>query len=59
MDCSEEGTGVFGITSSDAAPAFEMEEGVFDEVSKPVKVRVVVTLYFAVFLWGDDGLHAL
>jgi hypothetical protein len=34
MDGGEERSGVFGITSGDPAPAFEMQDSIFDQVTK-------------------------
>ena len=59
MDCGEEGSGVFGVAGRDAAPAFQVEESVLDEMSQLVQILVIWPLYRAVFLRRDDHVHAL
>lgn len=57
MDGGEEGAAVFRVARGDAAPAFEMKKGVFDQVARFVKVMIVVPWVFSVFLWRDDRAH--
>ena len=59
MHSSEEGVGAFGITGGNAAPAFEVQEGVFDEVSCLVKCFVILPLFLAVAFGRNLHLHAL
>ena len=59
MDGGEEGGGVFGVAGGDAAPAFEVKKGVFDPVAQLVEVFVIGSLHGAVFLGGDNRVHAL
>ena len=41
LDGGEEGGGVFGVSCCDAAPSFEMEEGIFDQMAQLVQVFVI------------------
>ena len=50
---------MFCVSGCDAAPAFEVQEGVLDEVSQFIEFCIVFSLFLAVFLWRDDGLHSL
>ena len=59
MDGGGERGGIFGVSRGDTAPAFEMQEGVFNQMPRLVKIDVVGALLFAVFLWRNDGLHVL
>lgn len=59
LDGSEKRFGVFGVSGSDAAPAFEVKESVFDKVTASVKILVVWPLSGAVFLRRDHRNHAL
>ena len=59
MDRGEERCPVFGITGRNAAPPFEDQERMFDQVTQLVQVFVVWPLLEAVFLWRNDGVHAL
>lgn len=59
MDGGEERGCIFGVSRGNTAPAFEVEEGVFNQMPRFVKVGVVGALFFAVFLGRNDGLHAL
>ena len=59
MDCGEEGCGVFGVSCGDAAPSFQVQESVFDEVTKFVKVFIIRSLHGPVFLGWDNCLHIL
>jgi len=59
VDGSEEGGGVFGIACCDATPAFEVEEGVLDQMPQFVQILVIRSLGCAVFLRWDDGVHPL
>ena len=59
MNGSEEGCGVFGVTGGDAAPSFEMEERVLDQVAEFVQIFVVRPGDFPVLLRRDDRAHAL
>ncbi len=58
MNGSQEGRGVFGVASGDAAPAFEVKHGIFHEVTQLVDVLVVRTLHEAILFGRDDGSHA-
>ena len=55
----EEGRGVFGVSSGDAAPSFEVEKGVFHQMPQFVEMPVVVALLFAVAARRNLRLHAL
>ena len=57
MDGGEEGVGIFGIPCCDAPPAFEMEEGVFDQMSEAVQVSVVLPGFAAIAFGRDHRFH--
>ena len=43
MDSSDEGSDIFGVTCSNAAPAFEKKKSVLHEMAKFIKIFVVFT----------------
>ncbi len=55
----EEGLGVFGVSCGDAAPSFQVQEGVFDEVAKFVELFIIRPLNDTVFLGWYDRLDVL
>jgi hypothetical protein len=59
VDGGKEGRAVFGVSCCNAAPSFEVQERVFDQVAQLVKVFVIGSLVDAVFLRRNDGVHAL
>ena len=59
MDGGEEGGGIFGVAGRDAAPAFEVQKGVLDEMSQLVQSLVIRPLGYAVFVRRDNGVHLL
>lgn len=59
MDGGEEGSGVFGVSGGDTAPALEGEKGVFDQVAQFVEVFIIRPLHGSVFLRRDNRIHAL
>lgn len=59
MDDGEEGVQVLGIACSQAAPLFEMQKSVFDQVTQPVQLFVVMTWILAVPARRDLRFHAL
>jgi hypothetical protein len=59
LDGSEERSGVFGIASGNARPAFEVEEAIFHQMTKFVEIPVVFPLDFAVLPGRYHWLHAL
>ena len=59
MDGGEEGLAVFGVSCCNAAPSFEVQERVFDQVTQFVQVFVIWPLLDAIFLRGNHGVHAL
>ncbi len=59
MDGSEERGGVFGVAGSNATPALEFQESVFDKVAQFVEILVIGSLLFAVLFGRNDRLHVL
>ena len=59
MHGSEEGVSTFGIAGCDAAPAFELQECVFDEVSCLVESLVIFPLFLTVSFGWNLYFHAL
>ena len=45
MDGGEEGFAVFGVSCGDAAPALEMQEGIFDPMAEFVEILIVTMGY--------------
>jgi hypothetical protein len=59
LDGGKEGCCVFGVTSGDAAPALEVQEGIFDQMAQLIEFFVIFALNLAIFLWRNYRLHAL
>ena len=59
LNGGEERVGVFCVSGGNAAPAFEVQEGVFDAVTALVKFLVVGPLNGTTFLWRNHRMHAL
>ena len=59
MNGGEERGGVFGVSCCDAAPSFEMKEGVFDQMTQLVKVLIIRSLRGSVFARRNNRRHAL
>jgi len=59
LDGGEEGRAVLGVSCCNAAPSFEVQERVFDQVTQFVQVFVIWPLLDAIFLRGNHGVHAL
>ncbi|SDZ04715.1 hypothetical protein SAMN05421755_10929 [Nitrosomonas sp. Nm33] len=59
MDGGEEGSGVFSVSCGNAAPSFQVQEGIFDQVSGLIQIFIIRPLNTTVFLRRDYGLHAL
>ncbi len=49
MDGGGERGGIFGVSRGDTAPAFEVQEGVFNQMPCLVKIDVVGELFLVVF----------
>ena len=50
---------MFGVSCGDTAPAFEMQERVFDQVTQLVQGFIIGPLCCPVFSGRDDRCHAL
>lgn len=59
MDSSEKRGGIFGVSGGDAAPSFEVQESVFNQMAGFVQVFIIRSLNGTVFLRRNDGLHVL
>lgn len=59
VEGGEEGFAVFGVSCGDSAPAFEMQECIFDQMAKFVEILIVSPLNDTVFLRRNHGDHAL
>ena len=59
MDGGEEGCGIFGVSCGNAAPALQVQEGIFHQMAEFIKVCVVFSLFDTVFLRRDNRIHAL
>lgn len=59
MDGGEEGSGVFGVSGGDTAPALEGEPGVVDQVAQFVEVFIIRPWHGSVLLRRDNRIHAL
>lgn len=49
---------ILSVTSGDGAPAFEMKEGIFDQVAKLIEMAVIFALEAAVSFGRNDGSHS-
>ncbi len=59
MNGGQERGSPFCIASGNAAPAFEVEEGIFNEMTQFIEIGIVGTQFFAMFSRGNDHFHAL
>ena len=59
MNESEEGGGSFRVSCSDAAPAFEAEEGILHQMAQFVEIVIVRALDFAMFSRWDHRFDSL
>jgi hypothetical protein len=59
LDGGEEGSGIFRVAGGNAPPAFEVEEGIFHQMTQLVEIPVVFPLDFAVFPGRYHRFHAL
>ena len=59
LDGGKERGGVFGISGGDAPPAFDVKEGVLNEMSEAIEIPVIGSLVDPVSLWGDDRVDSL
>jgi len=59
MDCGQERCCAFGVTGGDAAPFFEMANGILDQMPQFVEVFVIRALLFAMLAWRNLHLHVL
>ena len=57
MYSGEEGGGIFGIACCDASPSFKMEESIFDQMPRFIKLFIVRSLDVTVFPWRDHSNH--
>ena len=58
MNGREVGFGAFGIARGNAAPLFESQESIFDEVSQLVEIGIIVAQLFAICLGRNDHLDS-
>ena len=59
VDGGQERGSVFGVARGDAAPALQVQEGVFHQVPALVQVPIIGTLDRAVLSWRNDRVHAM
>ena len=53
------GGGALGVPSGDASPAFEMEHGVFNQMTQFVEVFVIIALHQSMLSGRDHWTHPL
>ncbi len=58
MSSSQERSHVLGIAGSNSPPTFYPEEGVLHKMPDFIKITVIVTLLFSVFLGRDYNIHS-
>ena len=47
----------FGISSSNASPAFQVQKSIFHQMKKPIQVTVILPLLLAISLSWNDDIH--
>ena len=57
MYSGEEGCRVLGVACGNAAPFFQMQKRILDEMAKTVEILVVFSRLFAVLPGWNHGLH--
>lgn len=58
LNSGDKGSGILGISSSNATPSLQVKERIFYHVTQFVKVTVVVTLHLPILLGRDDNFDA-
>ena len=59
MHSRQKRSGAFGISGRDAAPFFDVSNGIFYQMAQFVEVYVVISLHFAVLTRWNLHPHAL
>lgn len=59
MHGGEERFAVFGVSCCDAPPSFEHQKCVLNQMPQFIKLFIICSLYDAIFLGWNDGVHAL
>lgn len=50
---------MLGVSSGNAAPALEVQEGIFHEMAHFIEIFVIFSLFFSVSFWRYFRLHSL
>ena len=59
LDGGSERSGIFSVTRSNAAPSFEKQESILNEMAELVEMFVIFPQVFSVFSWWNDRYHFL
>ena len=57
MHSSQKRGRVFRIPCGDTSPTLQFQEGIFNKVSKPIKIFIVIARIFATVTRRDDGIN--
>lgn len=58
LHCSQKRCCSFGISSSNASPAFQVQKSIFHQMTKPIQVTVILPLLLAISLSWNDDIHS-
>ena len=58
LHCCQKRCCSFGISSSNASPAFQVQKSIFHQMTKPIKVTVILPLLLAISLSWNDDIHS-
>lgn len=58
LHCCQKRCCSFGISSSNASPAFQVQKSIFHQMTKPIQVTVILPLLLAISLSWNDDIHS-
>ena len=58
LHCSQKRCCSFGISSSNASPAFQVQKSIFHQMTKPIQVTVILPLLLAISFSRNDDIHS-
>ena len=58
LHCCQKRCCSFGISSSNASPAFQVQKSIFHQMTKPIQVTVILPLLLAISLSRNDDIHS-
>ena len=58
LHCCQKRCCSFGISSSNASPAFQVQKSIFHQMTKPIQVTVILPLLLAISFSRNDDIHS-